>query len=253
MRLQNYMNDDITADVITLLAIIDESHRIHDLNESFLNSVGGISKKVVSILRKGKAFDDDVEDEGIDVMGGLFPYLKGLGVGGSQMIFHAVNAYYNKDERSKQKVKELMGSIDKDDLIDGINYMDAILVHLLAGPLHVIETITGWVIIDKVNQKLEPKKRKVRQIIRSIKDLKKASIGAVKDQLDRYVEILGKQFMVNVKVGVREETVGADVAAPDIKIGDTVRRRKKKKKKKRKGDKDEINTNNIDNTTDTIE
>ena len=230
MRLQQHMGDEGLIMVLEALIVIDECHRVHEINEGVGESVSGFMKKVKGILKKKKPeVSKMVEKEK-----GLVHYFKDMGIGGAQLMYHAFNAYYNKDQKSKDRVKELSQSVKKEHIIDILLKLDILSLHLVTGPLHIIEAVTGWNVLHNVQNKIEPVQKKIKHALHSLENLKHDLEGEMRVQLLRYTNGLRRVFDIGEFSHIKEETVTADITSPDVKIGDTVSRRLKKKEKVKK-------------------
>ena len=231
MRLRSQMEDDINIiNIIEVLSIIDGCQSI---NEGALDTTKSIVKAIKQILLKKKPLVSKM----VDTEKGLMHYLKDIGLGGSKMMYHAFNAYYNKDVKSKEAIKDLAKSVKKEHLIDVLLKLDVLTLHMVTGPLHIIEAVTGWNIVSKIQNKIEPVDKKVKHALKSLDDLKHDLTGEMKTQLLRYTNALRRVFNVGDFQKNNESTVTGDISSPDIKIGDETpmhRRLKRKKKLKKK-------------------
>jgi gas vesicle protein len=218
------------VDVLTVMDIINECHMIHHLNESVMDSVKSVSNRIRAIFTKNT---DIIQPS--DFEKGLLSYLKDIGIGGTQMLYHAFNVYYNKDQKSREKIRELALSVKKEHIIDILLKLDVLTLHMITGPLHIIEAVTGWGIFHRIKNKIEPLEKKAKEAIHSLEMLKTELDGKMRDQVQRYTNALRRVFGVDGYQKIKEETITGDIAEPDIKIGcDPVRRRDNKKKNRRK-------------------
>ena len=248
MRLNNYIHGDVNiTDVITALYIMENCHKLTQLNEGFMDSVSSLFTGIKSAASSNPLV------KGMDIEKGLLHYMKDIGVGGSQMLYHAFNAYYKKDEDSKVRIKELAGSVKKEHIIDILMKLDVLTLHFVTGPLHIIEAVTGWNILSHIKGKIEGADKKAKSAIETIESLAKDLDDKLKSQLQNYANAIRRVFGIGEFQKVSEETVGADVAMPDKLIGDpndpnaamTRRNPLRKKKKKKKSLETYINPDKI--------
>jgi len=68
---------------------------------------------------------------------GLIDYAMNFAKGAGQMFIAAVKG-------DKDKIKELANSITKEEVIDFLLKLDMATMHLLTGPIHFIDAVTGW-------------------------------------------------------------------------------------------------------------
>jgi hypothetical protein len=230
MRLQQHIDNNDLGIIIEAMVIIEECRKVDEINEGVTDSMSKMIKSVKSMLKKKKPeVSKMVEKEK-----GLIHYFKDLGVGGSQMMYHAFNAYYNKNNESKQRVKELSKSVKKEHVMDVLLKLDVLSLHLVTGPLHILEAVTGWNILHHIKNKVEPVEKRIKTALHALESLKNDLTGDMKTQLLRYTNGLRRVFDVGEFQKIKEETIGADVASPDMVIGEPVRRRLKTQKGKLK-------------------
>ena len=104
---------------------------------------------------------------------GLIDYIKQFTKGAGQLILAAIKG----DEK---KIKELSKSIKKEDLLDFLIKLDTITLHLISGPIHMIDALTGWHIGPAIKKTAEKSKdiiKKIWQAILNIKDNVKKIMG----------------------------------------------------------------------------
>lgn len=230
MRLSQYINDDVNIiDVMMVLEMIENCHKVDQINEGVLDSISSMYKNIKDMVMKRSDIIKNVEVEK-----GLISYLKSIGLGGSQMIYHAFNAYFNKSQESREQIKVLSQSVKKEYIVDILMKLDVLTLHLVTGPLHIIEAVTGWNILHVLKMKVEPVTKKAKEAIHTLETLKDSLEGETKKQLQKYANAIRRIFELDGYKKVSEETVTGDIAEPDTLIGDDPMRRRKKLKKKKK-------------------
>jgi hypothetical protein len=247
MRFTEYLQETNIADVITVLYIMENCNKHHQLNEGFMDNIGSLFTGI-----KASASSNPLI-RGMEIEKGLLSYLKDIGVGGSQMLYYAFQVYYHKDESAKDKIKELTKSVKKEHIIDILMKLDVLTLHLITGPLHIIEAVTGWNILSHIKGKIDSSDKKAKSAIEAIESLGKDLDDKLKSQLQNYANAIRRVFGIGDFQKVSEETVGGDIAMPDKLIGDpndpnaamTRRNIPKKKKKKKKSLETFINTDEI--------
>jgi hypothetical protein len=100
---------------------------------------------------------------------GLIDYVKSIGTGAGGMLLAAIKG-------DKDKIKQIASGIEKSDVVDFFLKLDQATLHLVTGPLHMIDAITGWHIGADIHKHVE----KAKSVIADVKD----SIINVKDKLD---------------------------------------------------------------------
>lgn len=151
-------------------------------------------------------------DEAIDIKGGLKSLMSkmglhahGSGKGLIQMIakaskvlgeffWHVFQASLG-NEASKKRAKELANTeIKKEDVIDFLLKLDMATLHLITGPLHTIDAITGWHIWAAVGHKAETALKKAKDAIENLKTAAKTVEGKAKEQIKKYIHGIVKLF-----------------------------------------------------------
>jgi hypothetical protein len=185
--------------IITVLDIIQNCHKVH-INEGFMDSVSSMVNKI-----KGMVTGSDLV-KNFEIEKGLLSYMKDTGIGGSQMLYHAFNAYFNKNEDSKLKIKELSQSVKKEHLIDILMKLDVLTLHFITGPLHMIEAVTGWNILSGIKAKIEPVEKQAKQAVHSLETLSKGLDDKLRSQLQNYANAIRRVFGIGDFKKISETT-----------------------------------------------
>ena len=204
------------TNVIVALNIIDRCHRSH-IDEGVVDSVASMVNKIKGVLSNTEI------SKNFELEKGLLSYIKDVGVGGAQILYHAFNAYYHKNEESKEKIKEISKSVKKEHLIDILMKLDVVTLHLVTGPLHVIEAVTGWGIMGAIKNKIEPVEKQAKQAINSLENLSSGLDAKLKSQFQNYANAIRRVFGIGDFGKVSETTAISTVGwnqGPDNLIGD---------------------------------
>jgi len=221
-------NEDISVreDAYALLEFMIFIDKCGDdsINEAAVEKVASLIKKSGGILDK---YINPVANKAginVSVKKGLVHYLASAGINTAKLIYHAINYYYNKDEKSKERIKEIIKSVKKEDLIDFLLKLDTLTLHLITGPIHTIDALTGTHIWANIKTKAETMMDKAKKAITYLESLKSDVEGRLKKQIQKYADSLKKIFGINSAKAVTESTVTADVENPDVKIGSAVKK-----------------------------
>jgi vesicle coat complex subunit len=216
--------------IVFIEACIDNTlnEGVVDSSKAFLSKIGDIFKNKVEPVAKKAGLH-------IETKKGLLQYLSSATTSVAKLLYYAVDYYFNKNEESKKKMIELAKSVKKEDIIDFLLKLDMLTLHLISGPIHQLDALTGTHIWANIQSKTKNVTDAAKDAIKKIESLKDHLEGSLKSQLQKYSNALRRLFGIgdfkNVSEGLlRDETIGSDIAEPDIKIGDTVQRRLKKKK-----------------------
>jgi hypothetical protein len=206
---ENYSN---IINIITALDIIRGCHNVH-INEGVMDSVGSILNKIKGMIG-GSELAKNVETEK-----GLLSYMKSAGIGGSQILYHAFNVFYHKNEESKDKIKELAKSVKKEHIIDILMKLDVLTLHLITGPLHVIEAVTGWSIMGAIKSKVEPVEKQAKQAVHSLESLGKSLDDKLKTQVQTYANAIRRVFGLGEFKKISETTCVGNVGYAGEELG----------------------------------
>ena len=129
-----------------LMENIEQISQVDNLNESDIISLeegfGDFLAKLGLKAHKGK---------------GLIDYAKQFAKGAGKLIIAATQG-------DKKKVKEIANSIEKEDVINFIMQLDQATLHIITGPLHFIDAVTGW----HIGANLKHAGTKVKDILKQI-------------------------------------------------------------------------------------
>ncbi len=174
MRLSNYLNENKTdIDNIIEIAIFMEEY--NQLDEG----IGDYTKRLKGLLAKAGLHASQGGP-------GLIQMLAKAGTTMTQFFWYAMKAATG-DEEAKKKVKELANKeVKKETLMDFLLKLDQVTLHMLTGPIHAIEAITGWHIgvYYKVASKAT---EKIRTAISHLEDVAKTVTGKIKQKILQYI------------------------------------------------------------------
>lgn len=135
------------------------------LTESFELDEGVISDKITAGLKK-MGFKTHKGK-------GLVHYLAGAGKAMAQLFWALIRG-------DKQKIKEIAGKeIKRQDILDFLYKLDLATLHVVTGPLHMLDAITGWEIVPAMGKKLAGVSKKVVQTFKDAIEFMKEKAMAV--------------------------------------------------------------------------
>jgi hypothetical protein len=179
MKFKNYLNEN-TIDVNNIIEIAIFMEEYNQLDES----IGDFGKRIKGFLSKAGLHASQSGP-------GLIQMLAKAGTTMTKFFWYAMKASTG-DQEAKMKVKEIANTeIKKEQVIDFILKLDTISLHMITGPIHMIEAITGWHIgvYYKVAQKTT---EKINTAIEHLKDVAKNVSGKVKQKILQYIEGIKK-------------------------------------------------------------
>jgi len=121
-------------------------------------------------------------------------------------IFHAAIKATGGDQEAKVNLKELLSKkISKEDIIDFLLKLDQATMHLITGPIHMIEALTGWHIwaaVHKVRNTAKDIVQKGKDIINKLKDVATDLEGSGKKYIEKVSKSVEKFFLPQIDTKV---------------------------------------------------
>lgn len=107
---------------------------------------------------------------------GLIDYLRSAGKGIAKLFMYAIKG-------DKEGMKKVVNSVRKEDVLDFLLKLDMATLHLVTGPIHTIDAITGWELWANIKKKAGQVKGivdKIKEAIRFVKQKLKDVIDETK-------------------------------------------------------------------------
>ena len=117
-----------------------------------------INEGVNDILAK---FGFELEKKSPGVIEYIARFTKGVG----KFVWYAI-------KRDKKGIKALMKDFSKEELVDFLYKLDLVTLHLITGPLHFIDGLTGWELIPKFKELKSEAQSAINKIKKAIDNLK---------------------------------------------------------------------------------
>jgi len=160
MKFKSYLEhknlSEEMEDKIMLLMYLSENENVLNENLQTLSEkeiTEGVNKwldKVGMKLHKGN---------------GIIDYLLKFSKGTGQIIMAAIK----KDDK---KVKEIASKLEKSHIIDFLLKLDMATMHIVTGPIHFIDAVTGWDLMANLNHAAEGAKDKIATFYQAMKSVK---------------------------------------------------------------------------------
>ena len=104
------------------------------------------------------------------------------------------------DKVASEKVKEIANTqITKEEFIDFVLKLDILTLHLLTGPIHIIEALTGWHVGANISKKASDVVGRINRAINNIEKIISKASGALKITLSTIMQNL-KNILLNKKI-----------------------------------------------------
>lgn len=188
MKFQNYLNEELNNDVISLIEISSFIEEYPEMNEA-MSEWGGKLKSALSKMGLHATKNK-----------GLIQMIGKASANVSKLLWHAFMATITGKQEHKDKVTEIANKkVTKEDLIDFLIRVDLVTLHVITGPIHIIDALTGWHIGPKllkgVDDFVERGKRAIEHLT-FIRD--KSKERSLKNKLSHYIKsikalVLGEQ------------------------------------------------------------
>jgi hypothetical protein len=177
-----YSNDELQdMNALVEIAMFMEQD-VNRLDEAF--SVGELGKMAGGLLKKAGLH--------LHKGDGLIQIAMKSGKVMGQFLWYALKAA-SGDKEAKVKVKELANTeITKEQMLDFLLKLDMATLHVLTGPLHTIDAITGWHLWANVKDKADQGLKKAKEAIGNLIQVAKTAEQSVKDKLKGYMHGIAK-------------------------------------------------------------
>jgi hypothetical protein len=160
------VNEDIKS-ILNLALFMDEDD-ITNESKMFKKSKSILPKIGISVTKEGE---------------GIFGKLKSKEM---KEFFKQLFKAFRGDEDAKNKVKKMSkGKVNKGDIINLLLKLDAVTLHMISGPIHVLEYLTGWKISGV--KKVKDIGKRIKTAIESLTNLANNLSGKHKKQVTNYI------------------------------------------------------------------
>ncbi len=176
----NQPSEQLIEDVMTILAIREcDSEELYEafdqdmdlLAEGVKDSIGGIAKNVGGLISKGLGKLGGHAHKGT----GLIGYVMKAGKSVGKLMLATLKGDW-------ETAKEIANTeVDKGELLDFLLKLDTATMHLVTGPIHTLDAITGWHIGAKIEHAIQGKDAVIAKIKGAISTIRQ-SIGDVVDK-----------------------------------------------------------------------
>ena len=122
---------------------------------------------------------------------GLIDYVAKFTMGAGKMLMAAIKG-------DEPKVREIAGQMTKADFVDFLLKLDTVTMHLVTGPIHMIDAVTGWDIMANVEHAAHVAKETVVKGFKDALDYVKDKIdnfmapGDKKDEMEKHVAVIAQ-------------------------------------------------------------
>ena len=124
---------------------------------------------------------------------GLIGYIKSFTTGIGKIVIAALKG-------DKEKVKEIASTVKKEDVIDFLLKLDMATLHLVSGPIHTIDAITGW------------------HLWAAVKSVA-AKAGSVYDEIKKAIDVIKQKITTLIDKPKREQML-KPISDLELALGD---------------------------------
>lgn len=170
MKFQELYEGLITEDLEVNNAILEYYAFCEAVNSNEIDVLEeGIGDQIGSLLSKGKIKAKDISS-GLGIKAskshgrGLIQYLIAAGTNVTKLMIAAYKAHKQGTPEAKEALKGAIKAlkIEKHELIDFLLRLDQATLHLVTGPLHLIDALTGWHIWADIKHHAEETGHKIK-------------------------------------------------------------------------------------------
>lgn len=112
----------------------------------------------------------------------------------AEFVFHALRGAAG-NQKSIDRVKEMAKKeITKEQFLDFLLKLDTATLHLVTGPLHIIDAWTGWHVWAHIKTKAVPSLEKAKKAIHDLADAARTAETDVKKKLKSLMHGIARLF-----------------------------------------------------------
>lgn len=185
MRFKNYLEED-TSDIQEIIEAVIFMEDFNYLTEG----IGDFGNKIKDFLPKLGLHAKKSSP-------GLIQVLTKAGTKMAQFFWYAMRASTGSKE-AKDKVKAMANrEITKEDwsnFLDLLVKLDTMTLHVVSGPIHMIEALTGWHIGAHLKTDAKSMLDKISKAISQLEDAAKGVGEKIKKKITKYIEGIKRLF-----------------------------------------------------------
>ena len=196
MKFEDYINEELDNDIISIIELSSFIKEYPEMNEA----MGEWGDKLKSALGKLGLHASKGNT-------GLLQIITKASANVSKLLWHAFMASITGKQEHKDKVKEIANKeVTKEDIIDFLLKLDLLTLHIITGPIHIIDALTGWHIGPKILKGVENLADRAKKAIDHLIFIRnKSDDRPLKNKLSHYIKnikslVLGEQQTSNTKI-----------------------------------------------------
>lgn len=179
-----YSHDEIRdmEIVLEMAMLIDDSVVMNEAFDLSALKTGGKALMKAAGIHAGKSGD------------GLIQIALKSGKLMAEFVWHILKAAAG-NEQSKIRVKEIANTqITKEQFLDFLYKLDMATMHLVTGPLHLLDAWTGWHVAAALKHGTDDMLKKAKEALANLLDAAKGTADDVKKKLVGYMHGIAKLF-----------------------------------------------------------
>lgn len=131
----------------------------------------------------------------VDVSQGLIQQIAKGSKNVGQLLWYGFKAWATNDKEAAAKAKELANTkVTKEDFAKFIFNLDKLTLHLITGPLKIIDGLTGWHIDAAVKSATSDIIDRAKATINNLKTMAKETTGKIQKSLVSYIHAISRMF-----------------------------------------------------------
>ena len=184
MKFKQYIDESDTISMIELAYFLDE----YNINEAI-----DVGKGLKTILTKVglKAKKEK----------GLLQILSGVSKDIGLIFYYLFKYQMTSDEQYRVKIKETIKKVSKEDIVDVLLKLDILTLHVLTGPIHALNALTGWHIsVNAMKNTAQDISQRAKKVLQHLKVLQADTVGETKKKLTRFDKQIKQVFKYSSQI-----------------------------------------------------
>lgn len=188
MKFKQYIKNSDTVNMIELAYFLDEFDE-NSVNEGITKNI--LDKLKIVLIKTGLKSHKSGK--------GLLQVLTSSTKNISTLMYYVFKVAQGNDEY-KEKIKELVKKVKKEDVLDVLFRLDLLTLHAITGPIHILDALTGWHIGPDLKKNAMEIDDRAKKVIEHMNVLISSTIGETKIKLVRFLKQLKNNFKFSSQI-----------------------------------------------------
>lgn len=119
----------------------------------------------------------------------------------AKVLYQAFLTAKDPSKENKEKLKQTLkdSKIKKEQIIDFVLNLDMLTLHLISGPIHMIEALTGWHIWANIKKTAKDTIDRIKSALSELKAAAKTAMGTVRQKITGWINALDSLLKMELK------------------------------------------------------